>query len=56
MPQFSSLGGWRTSGNSSYNALNFTFWKGLRSGIQFDVNYTTLTQPRVIQFMLRYTF
>jgi hypothetical protein len=40
MPQFSSLWGWRTSGNSSYHALNLTFRRALTSGIQFDVNYT----------------
>jgi hypothetical protein len=40
MPQFSSRWGWRTSGNSSYNALNLTLRHALRSGIQFDVNYT----------------
>jgi hypothetical protein len=40
MPQFSSLWGWRTSGNSSYNALNLTFRHVVSSGVQFDVNYT----------------
>jgi len=40
MPQFSSLWGWRSSGNSSYHALNLTLRHALRSGIQFDVNYT----------------
>ena len=40
MPQFSSLWGWRTSGNSSYNAMNLTLRKALRAGVQFDVNYT----------------
>ncbi len=40
MPQFSSLWGWRTSGNSSYNALNLTLRHVLSAGIQFDVNYT----------------
>ena len=40
MPQFSSLWGWRTSGNSAYHALNLTLRKSLSSGIQFDVNYT----------------
>jgi Carboxypeptidase regulatory-like domain len=40
MPQFSSLWGWRSSGNSSYNALNLTLRHALSSGIQFDVNYT----------------
>lgn len=40
MPQFSSLWGWRTSGNSSYHAVNLTLRHALRGGIQFDVNYT----------------
>lgn len=40
MPQFSSLWGWRTSGNSSYNALNLTMRRVVSSGLQFDVNYT----------------
>ena len=40
MPQFSSLWGWRTSGNSDYHALNLTLRKALRNGVQFDVNYT----------------
>ena len=40
MPQFSSLWGWRSSGNSSYNALNVTLRRALSAGIQFDVNYT----------------
>jgi hypothetical protein len=40
MPQFSSMWGWRSSGNSSYHAFNLTLRKVLSSGIQFDVNYT----------------
>jgi hypothetical protein len=40
MPQFSSLWGWRSSGNSAYHALNLTLRRALASGIQFDVNYT----------------
>ena len=40
MPQFSSLWAWRTSGNSSYNALNVTLRHALSQGVQFDVNYT----------------
>jgi hypothetical protein len=40
MPQFSSLWGWRSSGNSSYNAMNLTLRRSLRAGVQFDVNYT----------------
>ena len=39
-PQFSSLWGWRTAGNSSYNALNLTLRHAFSSGVQFDVNYT----------------
>ena len=39
-PQFASLWGWRTSGNSSYHALNLTLRRALSNGIQFDVNYT----------------
>lgn len=39
MPQFSSLWGWRSSGNSSYNAMNLTLRRSLRAGVQFDVNY-----------------
>jgi Carboxypeptidase regulatory-like domain len=40
MPQFSSLWGWRTSGNSSYNALNVTLRHAFAAGVEFDVNYT----------------
>jgi len=40
MPQFSSLWGWRTSGNSAYHAMNLTLRKALKNGVQFDVNYT----------------
>jgi hypothetical protein len=40
MPQFSSLWGWRTSGNSSYNALNLTLRRVASKGVQFDLNYT----------------
>jgi hypothetical protein len=40
MPQFSSLWGWRTSGNSSYHALNLTLRHALSRGVQFDLNYT----------------
>jgi len=40
MPQFSSLWAWRTTGNSSYHALNITLRRVVSSGIQFDVNYT----------------
>ena len=40
LPQFSSLWGWRTAGNSSYNALNLSLRHAFSQGIQFDVNYT----------------
>jgi hypothetical protein len=40
LPQFSSLWGWRTAGNSSYNALNISLRHALSQGVQFDVNYT----------------
>ena len=40
MPQFSSLWGWRSSGNSAYHAFNLTLRHALRTGVQFDVNYT----------------
>ncbi len=40
MPQFASLWGWRSSGNSSYHALNLTLRHALSAGVQFDVNYT----------------
>jgi hypothetical protein len=39
-PQFSSLWGWRTAGNSSYNALNLSLRHALSHGLQFDINYT----------------
>jgi hypothetical protein len=40
MAQLASLWGWRTSGNSSYHALNLTLRHALTRGVQFDVNYT----------------
>ena len=40
MPQFSSLWGWRTSGNSSYHAFNLSLRHALGHGVQFDINYT----------------
>jgi len=40
MSQFSSLWAWRSSGNSSYNALNVTLRRALTHGVQFDINYT----------------
>lgn len=39
-PQFASLWGWRTAGNSSYNALNLSLRHALSHGVQFDFNYT----------------
>lgn len=39
-PQFSSLWGWRSAGNSSYNALNLSLRHALSHGLQFDVNYS----------------
>jgi len=40
LPQFSSLWAWRSSGNSSYNALNLSLRHAFSYGVQFDVNYT----------------
>ena len=39
-PQFSSLWGWRSAGNSSYHALNVTLRHAMSNGLQFDGNYT----------------
>ncbi|MBV9301448.1 MAG: TonB-dependent receptor [Acidobacteriaceae bacterium] len=39
-PQFASLYGWRTIGNSSYNAAQFTLRKRFSQGVQFDLYYT----------------
>src|SRR5215831_612029 len=38
--QFSSLYGWRSQGNSSYNALQVTLRHTMSRGLQFDFNYT----------------
>ena len=38
--QFSSLYAWRTQGNSSYNAFQFTLRRPMSKGLQFDFNYT----------------
>ena len=38
--QFSSLYGWQTRGNSSYNGLQLTLRHVMSSGLQFDFNYT----------------
>jgi hypothetical protein len=40
LPQFSSLWGWRSAGNSSYNALNLSLRHVFSQGLQFDINYT----------------
>ena len=39
-PQFSSLYGWQTRGNSSYNGLQLTLRHAMAAGLQFDFNYT----------------
>jgi hypothetical protein len=39
-PQFSSLYGWQTRGNSSYNGLQLSVRHAMAAGLQFDVNYT----------------
>jgi Carboxypeptidase regulatory-like domain len=39
-PQFSSLYGWQTRGNSSYNGLQLSLRHAMSSGLQFDLNYT----------------
>jgi Carboxypeptidase regulatory-like domain len=38
--QFSSLYGWQTRGNSTYNGLQLTLRHAMASGLQFDFNYT----------------
>src|SRR5262249_36812791 len=38
--QFSSLWAWRTSGNSSYHALQLSLRHPFSAGLQFDFNYT----------------
>jgi hypothetical protein len=38
--QFSSLYGWRSIGNSSYNSLQLTLRKAMTAGLEFDFNYT----------------
>lgn len=38
--QWSSLYAWRSIGNSSYNALQFSLRKRMTTGLNFDVNYT----------------
>lgn len=39
-PQFSSLYGWQTRGNSTYNGLQVSLRHSLASGLLFDINYT----------------
>ncbi|HVI07479.1 MAG TPA: hypothetical protein VND65_04205, partial [Candidatus Binatia bacterium] len=39
-PQYSSLYGWNTIGNSSYNAGQFSLRRRMFDGLQFDLNYT----------------
>jgi len=39
-PQFSSLYGWSSMGNSSYNALQASLRRKMSGGLQFDFNYT----------------
>lgn len=38
-PQFSSLYGWQTRGNSNYNGLQVSLRHSMASGLQFDLNY-----------------
>ncbi len=39
-PQFSSLYGWQTRGNSNYNGLQVSLRHAMSAGLQFDMNYT----------------
>lgn len=38
-PQFSSLYGWQTRGNSNYNGLQISLRHAMATGLQFDLNY-----------------
>lgn len=38
-PQFSSLYGWQTRGNSNYNGLQISLRHAMAGGLQFDLNY-----------------
>jgi hypothetical protein len=38
-PQFSSLYGWQTRGNSNYNGLQMSLRHAMATGLQFDFNY-----------------
>ena len=39
-PQYSSLYGWMSIGNSAYNAGQFSLRRRMADGLQFDLNYT----------------
>jgi len=39
-PQYSSLYGWFSNGNSTYNAAQFSLRRRMVHGLEFDVNYT----------------
>jgi hypothetical protein len=39
-PQFASLYGWQSRGNSSYNGLQLSLRHAMAAGLQFDFNYT----------------
>jgi hypothetical protein len=39
-PQWSSLYGWFSNGNSAYNAAQFSLRRRMVNGLQFDINYT----------------
>ena len=39
-PQYSSLYGWTSNGNSAYNAGQFSIRRRMTDGLQFDLNYT----------------
>ena len=39
-PQYSSLYGWFSNGNSSYNAAQFSLRRRMVHGLEFDLNYT----------------
>jgi hypothetical protein len=39
-PQYSSLYGWFSNGNSAYNAGQFSLRRRMTHGLEFDVNYT----------------
>jgi hypothetical protein len=38
-PQFSSLYGWQSRGNSNYNGLQVSLRHAMAAGLQFDINY-----------------